>query len=127
MELADFYRKLELVVELLPVEPWQAAHVADLMAHSHEFNLNSYTLSAAQVGSWLHASGINWLMVMIRDRFGDYGGAGVIALARRGDTLDVDTFVLNCRVLGKGVEQEILSRVKEMARAQGASQICLHY
>src|SRR6185503_21388669 len=58
------------------------------------------------------------LSVSVSDRFGDYGLVGVLINEAAQNALCVDTFLLSCRVLGKGVEHRMLARLGEIARAQ---------
>ena len=48
----------------------------------------------------------------VSDRFGDYGLVGVMIFGARGEALEVDTFLLSCRVLGRGVEHRMLQRAR---------------
>jgi acyl carrier protein len=59
----------------------------------------------------------------VSDRFGDYGLTGVVMFRMIGDALEVDTFLLSCRVLGRGVEHVVMIRLAEEARKRGASLI----
>ena len=59
------------------------------------------------------------LTVSVSDRFGDYGLVGVAICEPRGEALDVDTFLLSCRVLGRGVEHAMLAHLgKSCAEAK---------
>ncbi len=53
------------------------------------------------------------------DRFGGYGLTGVAIVERGPDALIVDTFLLSCRVLGRGVEHRLLARLGELALEKG--------
>ena len=57
----------------------------------------------------------------VRDRFGDYGLVGVMIFGGRGEALEVDTFLLSCRVLGRGVEHRMLNELGEIARRRQLS------
>ena len=60
---------------------------------------------------------------MASDRFGDYGMTGLIIYASFKHALQVETLVLSCRVLGRGVEQRLAAHLAHAARASGLSQI----
>ena len=59
------------------------------------------------------------LVVRVADRFGDYGLVGVLIYESRHDRYKVDTFLLSCRVLGRGVEHAIVSQLGERAVKDG--------
>src|SRR5262249_38604063 len=56
--------------------------------------------------------------VRVRDRFGDNGIVGVVIVHDGDDVRDIDTFLLSCRVISRGVETSILSFLVERARTR---------
>ena len=61
--------------------------------------------------------------VSVSDRFGDYGLTGAMIFRRRGDALVVDTFLLSCRALGRGVEHRMVAQLGEIARERGLARV----
>ena len=59
------------------------------------------------------------LTVEVSDRFGSYGLTGVVIFRAAADALAVDTFLLSCRALGRGVEHRMLARLGESAMERG--------
>jgi FkbH-like protein len=76
----------------------------------------------------LHASQ-DWRVyaLSVGDKFGDYGLVGVAIVELRGDRWRIDTFLLSCRVLARGVETALLAKIAEDARLGGASTIDAAY
>ena len=72
-------------------------------------------------------SGERCLTVHVKDRFGSYGLTGVAILFPEPDGLHVDTFLLSCRVLGRGVEYRVIAWLGEMAADRGAEFVELPY
>jgi predicted enzyme involved in methoxymalonyl-ACP biosynthesis len=48
-------------------------------------------------------------LLKLRDKFGDFGIIGVAILKYEGDSAMIDTFLMSCRALGRGVEKAFLS------------------
>jgi FkbH-like protein len=46
------------------------------------------------------------------DRFGDLGTIGAVLLRRDGRVVYVDSFLLSCRALGRGIETAVMNHVK---------------
>jgi len=63
----------------------------------------------------------------VSDRFGDYGLVGVMIYETRGEVLDVETFLLSCRVLGRGVEHRMMAFLGEAAERRGLKWVDVHY
>ncbi|MCP4024382.1 MAG: hypothetical protein GY729_21245, partial [Desulfobacteraceae bacterium] len=58
-------------------------------------------------------------VVHVMDRFGDYGLCGVMIYNENGPDLILDSFLLSCRVLGRGVEHKMLSWLGKRAKDKG--------
>jgi predicted enzyme involved in methoxymalonyl-ACP biosynthesis len=54
----------------------------------------------------------------VSDRFGDYGLVGAVIFEAGAEAVEVDTLLLSCRALGRGVEHRMLARLGEVARAR---------
>ena len=59
------------------------------------------------------------LTVHVTDRFGSYGLSGAILFRVAASSLVVDTFLLSCRALGRGVEHRMVARLGEIALERG--------
>ena len=72
--------------------------------------------SEADIRNLLHSGTLECLITEVNDRFGDYGLVGVIFFKPDSQSIKVDTFLLSCRVLGRGVEHRMLARLGDIAR-----------
>lgn len=94
-----------------------------LMAKTNQFNLTTRRRSAAEIEEFASNPGGQAVVVRVRDCFGDAGVVG-LALARcQGDTCIVDSLLLSCRVIGRGIETALLARIAAHAMHMGASRL----
>ncbi|MCL2660589.1 MAG: HAD-IIIC family phosphatase [Acidobacteriaceae bacterium] len=101
------------------------ARAVQLLAKTNQFNLTTRRHSATAVEDFA-ANGQAWV-VRVRDRFGDAGVVG-LALARNvDDACRIDSFLLSCRVIGRGIESAFLAHIAENARQTGAKCIIGEY
>jgi amino acid adenylation domain-containing protein/FkbH-like protein len=124
--LLDFLQRLELSVVIGALEPDRAARVAQLTQRTNQFNLAPLRLGEAQLRARVEA-GAECLTVTVRDRFGDYGLVGVVLCAPDGAALRVETFLLSCRVLGRGVEHAVLRHLGGVAAVRGLGTVDLRF
>ncbi len=117
---------LGLKIKIAPPSPQQTERVAQLTQRTNQFNLTTIRRSEAEIKQ-LCSSNYQCLVVEVSDRFGDYGLVGVMLFTTDGDSLIADTFLLSCRVLGRGVEHKMLARLGELADQKGLSQVSLAY
>jgi amino acid adenylation domain-containing protein/FkbH-like protein len=131
--LADFLAGLELNIRLEPMSPDQLVRVAQLTQRTNQFNFTTHRRTESEIQQLLQppagqtGSGFEVLTVSVSDRFGDYGLTGVMIFTARGSALSVDTFLLSCRVLGRGVEHRMLSHLGEIAQKRKLSWVDLHF
>jgi FkbH-like protein len=57
------------------------------------------------------------------DRFGDYGIVGALIVKKGSDGVDLDTFLLSCRALGRGIEAAMIATLFEEADQLNSSQV----
>ncbi|MBN6114342.1 HAD-IIIC family phosphatase [Xanthomonas bonasiae] len=121
--LAGFIASLELVIGIDPVGERELARVSELTVRTNQFNLNGRRRTEAELARELRVGGLDGFCVRLRDRFGDYGLIGVMLYRRVADALHVDTFLLSCRALGRGVEHAMLRELGRRALASGCGSL----
>ncbi len=115
-ELGDYLRSLELKVSLRPLMPDETERAAQLTARTNQFNLNGVRHSEAEIKRMMQEGRSRQWIVEAADRYGEYGRIGYIAAEARGSALAIHSFLLSCRVLGRGVEQAVLAGLKRCAQ-----------
>jgi FkbH-like protein/FkbM family methyltransferase len=119
VSLRDFVEGLQLRVEVAEATEDQLARVSQLTFRTNQFNLTTIRRSESEIKSFLKREGANCLTVRVADRFGDYGLVGVLMYETEADRYKVDTLLLSCRVLGRGVEHALVSRLGQRAVEEG--------
>ncbi|USX53880.1 hypothetical protein [Lentzea sp. HUAS12] len=102
VSLDDFMAGLNVEVELEPVGPETVAKVVEVVSRAKDFTLGTEKLDLTEDREVF--------AVRVRDKFGQYGISGAVGIT--GGTV-VDVFSLSCVVLGKGVEDVVLRRLRE--------------
>jgi thioester reductase-like protein/FkbH-like protein len=115
--LQDFLDQLELKVEITPATQNQLGRVAQLTQRTNQFNASPLDRTESEL-SRLDQQGKTCLVVEVSDRFGAYGLVGAMIYEPSDEALLVDTFLLSCRALGRGVEHRMLATLAEIARAR---------
>ncbi|MEJ3746133.1 HAD-IIIC family phosphatase [Actinomycetes bacterium KLBMP 9797] len=122
--LRGFLDGLGLVVDVRPMTADDLARTAQLTQRTNQFNLTTIRRSAAEISA---LDGAEVLAVDVRDRFGGYGQVGVVVHEAAADRLAVETFLLSCRVLGRGVEHRVLAALARIAQDGGLTEIALRF
>ena len=116
----DFYRSLEQVAEIALVNAATLARVAQLTQKTNQFNLTTRRYTEQQVAAMAECPGWRVWSLRVADRYADNGLVGVAIAHMDGETCQIDTFLMSCRVIGRTVETALLAHLAADARAQGA-------
>jgi FkbH-like protein len=121
--LEDFYRSLEMRAEFVAVTSATLARIAQLTQKTNQLNTTTRRYSESEVQSLLDNPSWTLFGIRILDKFGDNGIVGVVISKIEDNILEIDTFLLSCRVIGRTVETAMLARVYEIAKAAGCTKI----
>jgi FkbH-like protein len=126
----DFLRGLDMSVAFGPFEPINLARVTQLMNKTNQFNTTTRRYAAEEISELASAQDAITLQFRLVDRFGDNGL--VSAMILRPDPADsrvmeIDNWVMSCRVFGRQLEFEAMNIAVEAARDRGASALCADF
>lgn len=113
-DIADFIASLQVVTDIEPPINADWPRLSQLTQRTNQFNFSTIRRTEPELRA-LEKEGATILRVRVKDRFGDYGLVGMVIARYETDCLVVDTFLLSCRVLGRGVEHAILRKLGDIA------------
>ncbi|MDX2269073.1 MAG: HAD-IIIC family phosphatase [Bryobacter sp.] len=116
--LEDFYQSLDLQVNIRGVEEADFPRASQLTQRTNQFNFTTVRRTEAELRQLWQARH-ELYRVDVSDRFGDYGFTGLLLGRPVGATYVLDTFLLSCRVLGRGVEHAIIRWLANHAEKLG--------
>jgi amino acid adenylation domain-containing protein/FkbH-like protein len=120
---SEFLENLGLEVDFEPLDARNVERAHQLTLRTNQFTSHPRIIEAAE----LLNGGLSAELVRVRDRFGDYGAVGLMLGRIDGPRLVVETFLLSCRALGRGVEHRMLRRLGEFAVATGIGEVAIRY
>ncbi len=117
-DLDAFLKMLEMTARIGPISPETLDRSVQLIHRSNQFNLTTRRHTTAEVQA--NMANDRWLSrtVSLRDRFGDNGLISVLLAKFTGNVLEIDTWLMSCRVLKRGVEQFLLGHLIEIAKGR---------
>ena len=111
--LEDYLRSLDIKLKIGRNRKSQIQRIAQLTNKTNQFNLTTRRYSETDVARFMQTGTV--LDVALSDRFGDMGVICVAIVLGN----EIDTFLMSCRALGRGVETRILSYICERFGSQG--------
>ncbi|MBI5625551.1 MAG: HAD-IIIC family phosphatase [Elusimicrobia bacterium] len=118
--LSDFLSSLRQEALIERLKPATLQRAAQLCQKTNQFNLTTRRYGEAELSSMLAAPGLRAYTLSLRDSFGDNGIVGLAILRLSGETAEIDTLLMSCRVLGRTVEHAFASFLARAAAASGA-------
>ena len=118
--MEDFLRSLEMRLTIAPATDITIPRIAQMTQKTNQFNLTTKRYAEADIHSLLDNGAQIWTLD-VADRFGDNGITGLIILKPENGWI-IDTLLMSCRVLGKGIEEaffkNVIGRYKGALKAQ---------
>ncbi|OFV93313.1 MAG: hypothetical protein A3H95_05880 [Acidobacteria bacterium RIFCSPLOWO2_02_FULL_64_15] len=121
--LDEFLRSLDIEVGIRAADSFSIPRIAQLTQKTNQLNMTTRRYTEAQIQSFVNDPGCSAFSVSSKDRFGDDGIIGVCILKHCGDDSLIDTFLMSCRVIGRGIEQLMLAFIADLSRTKGARRL----
>ena len=127
-DLQAFLNSLEMKAKIEPVGPRNIQRVLNMLGKTNQFNLTTRRHSLAQLEKLVEQPESIALVLRLGDKFGDQGIVAVlIAISAKERTLTIDTFLVSCRALGRGVERALWAAMVQRAARQGFQKLQAEY
>lgn len=124
----DYLKSLEMQATVHPFEEFEFPRISQLTQRSNQFNLRTIRYTEAEIEQIAKDEKYLTLSFSLKDKFGDYGLISVVIMEKQDEkTLFLDTWLMSCRVLKRGMEEFIINQVIETAKANGFSKVVGEY
>jgi FkbH-like protein len=127
VNLSDYYSSLEMVAELKVIDEFALPRATQLTQKTNQFNLTTYRYAEDELKEFIQRDNATGIYIRVQDRFGDYGIVGIAMLEVEEKTATINTFLLSCRALGRGVEDLLLTETLRYAQHLGAEQVAAEF
>ena len=101
----------------MKINEFNIPRASQLSQKTNQFNLTTKRYLEEEIRNFSNNEDYFLRMIHVKDRFGDYGMTGMAIFKKINNyTLEIDTFLLSCRILGKNIEfafmQELINEAK---------------
>jgi len=119
----DFLKQLDIKVKIKKANKFTIPRISQLTLKTNQFNL---TTKRYQEEDILKFSNDNKMIVgcaQIEDKFGDSGITNAFVIEKNDKEWKIDTFLLSCRIIGRGIENAIISYILQEAKDHGVEKV----
>ena len=108
--LEDFVRSLNIELRIQPISAMSLQRVAQMTQKTNQFNLTTKRYTEDDIQRLLEKGACVYTL-SVADKFGDNGITGCIILLPNETGWVIDTLLLSCRILGKGIEYSFVKQI----------------
>lgn len=121
--LEELWASLDMHAVVAPFDELNLPRIVQLIGKTNQFNLTSRRHSQAAVREFMQDPACVHLSLRLRDRFADHGLVALLIARQHDDRLDLDTWLMSCRVIGRSIESAMLAKLCEHASRRGVRRL----
>ncbi|SDL85816.1 HAD-IIIC family phosphatase [Chryseobacterium taihuense] len=126
--IEDFLRSMNMVSDVQSFDNFSKPRVSQLTQRSNQFNLRTVRYTEKDVENLMNSDKHHTISFTLEDKYGDNGLICVIVLEKLDEnSLFIDTWLMSCRVLKRGMEEFTLNTIVENAKKFGFKYIVGEY
>lgn len=123
----EYLQNLKMHSEYRQFDDFHLPRISQLTQRSNQFNLRTIRYSEQNIKEIMISEKYLTLYFSLEDKFGDYGLIGLFIGEKIKNTIFIDTLIMSCRVLKRGMEEFILNKIVKLAIHNGVEKIIGEY
>ncbi|MCR5720581.1 MAG: HAD-IIIC family phosphatase [Lachnospiraceae bacterium] len=124
----EYLKSLKMVGRAREFEEVRFQRIAELTQRSNQFNLRTVRYTKGDIERISKDDSYITLYYTLKDKFGDHGLVSVVILKKIDETsVFVDTWLMSCRVLKRGMEEFIVNTLVDRVKEKGFKLIEAQY
>ena len=121
--IEELWESLAMEASIAPINEVDLPRIVQLIGKTNQFNVTTRRHNQAQVEALARDPACIHFSLRLRDRFADHGLVSLMIAVQRGAMLEIDTWLMSCRVIGRSVERAMLAHLCQQAAGRGVTGI----
>ena len=114
----DYLNNLNMKAIVEPFNSYSTPRVAQLTQRSNQFNLRTVRYTEEDIKRIELSDKYVAFTVSLSDKYGEYGLISLIILEDRKESYFINTWIMSCRVLKRGVEDFVLNEMANLTKVR---------
>ena len=114
----DFLKSLDIQIDFLIDDEQNIERYAQMTQKTNQFNLTTKRYTLADISNFIKSKSYNVIAVNYKDKFANEGITGLVILEYKSDEVFIDTFLLSCRILKRGVENKLFEKIEQLSNSK---------
>jgi FkbH-like protein len=120
----EFLKQMNIEVNVQKANSFSIPRISQLTLKTNQFNLTTKRYQEEEIEKISSSNDKIVECVKVSDKFGDNGITGTYIVEKKNDEeWIIDTFLLSCRIMGRGVEEIMMNQIIENAKLLGIKRI----
>jgi len=121
--LNEYLKKLDIKIKIKLDDKVSISRISQLILKTNQFNLTTKRYQEEEITEFVENEKIIVGCSEVKDKFGENGITNVFIIKTKSNEWVIDTFLLSCRIMGRGIEEGIISKILEIAKNKGVEKI----
>jgi HAD-superfamily phosphatase, subfamily IIIC/FkbH-like domain len=121
-DYSEYLSSLNIEIEILKANDFNLSRIAQMTQKTNQFNLTTRRYIDADIKSFMDRGSFVYC-INVKDKFGDNGITGCTIIDCSGKKCFIDSLLLSCRILGKGIEFAFMQTILLLLKKQGIEEI----
>jgi FkbH-like protein len=122
--LEEFLSQLDIKIKIKKADQFTIPRISQLTLKTNQFNLTTRRYQEEDIRKFCQDKNMIIGSAQVEDKFGDNGITGAFIIRKDSPhEWTLDTFLLSCRVMGRGVEDAIMGFIVNEAEKEGVKKI----
>lgn len=119
----EYLASLGIKVKLRLNHQPSAPRVSELSQKSNQFNVTTRRYTVQEIFGLMNSADAAVYTMEVSDKFGDSGLTGIAVVKFNGTELFVDSFLMSCRIIGRGIEFSVWKSIFDDAIRKGCREV----
>ena len=126
ISMEDYLKNLKIEIDIIEANDINITRLSQLTQKTNQFNLTTQRYNEVDLLAFKKKKTLIYGL-SVKDKFGEYGITGLSIIHFLDKVAFIDSFLLSCRILGKGIENEFLNCLINLAAKKSIKKIQAKY
>ena len=125
--IEDFLKKLDIKIQIQNPTDFNIPRISQLTLKTNQFNLTTKRYQENDIRTLVDDPKIRVGCAQVQDKFGDNGITSVFIIKKQEKKWIIDSFLQSCRIIGRGIEDAIMSEILKDAKKNGVEKVYANF
>ncbi len=123
----EFLKSLGIEVHFFEDDASSLARLSQLTEKTNQFNVKKRPLSVGEIQGYISRGDYGVFHAKAIDQFGDQGIIAFALVRKEPREWHIESLLMSCRVIGRGIEQAFVSEIAHRAEGAGAKRLSITF